>query len=169
MKSKVAGLFAVVLIALAVVGFSYAWWNETLTISGTITTGELDVAFTGTPSASCSSLMTCNVALNDGGEPDLPGHTDMSNMSVTVNNAYPCGWCNVTFTISNVGTIPAKVTSIIIDKPAQLSVTLEGIVVNDSIAVGGSKSCVLKIHVEDTASELSTYTFTVTIDFGQGT
>jgi predicted ribosomally synthesized peptide with SipW-like signal peptide len=167
MKSKVAGLFAVVLIALAVLGFSYAWWTETLTISGTITTGELDVAFTGTPSKSCSDYMTCDVNLVDGGEPDLPGHTDMSKMTVTVENAYPCGWCNITFTITNVGSIPAKFTGMTGDVPSQLSVTLEGINVGDTIAVGRSKTCTLKIHVEEGAGESTSYTFTLTLNFGQ--
>jgi predicted ribosomally synthesized peptide with SipW-like signal peptide len=167
MKCRVAGLFAVVLISLAVLGFSYALWTETLTISGTITTGELDVAFTGTPSKNCSDYMTCTVTLKDGGEPDLPGHTDMSEMIVTVDNAYPCGWCNITFTITNVGTIPAKVTGITINNPAQLSVTLEGINVGDTIAVSGSKVCTLKIHVEESAAESTSYTFTLTLSFGQ--
>jgi predicted ribosomally synthesized peptide with SipW-like signal peptide len=167
MKSKMVALFASVLIALAVVGFTYAWWTETLTISGTITTGELNVAFSGTPSTSCSDYMTCTVSLEDGGEPDLSGHTDMSKMIVTVDNAYPCGWCNITFTISNVGTIPAKYTGMTGDVPAQLSVTLEGINVGDTIAVGGSKTCTLKIHVEESAVESATYTFTLTLNFGQ--
>jgi len=167
MKSKMAALFACILIALAVAGFTYAWWTETLTISGTITTGELDVAFSDTYLTSCSDYMECTVSLEDGWEPDLSGHTDMSKMIVTVDNAYPCGWCNITFTISNVGSIPAKFTGMTGDVPAQLSVTLEGINVGDTIAVSGSKVCTLKIHVEESAAESTSYTFTLTLSFGQ--
>ena len=38
-------IFPVLLIALSVVGFSYAYWTDTLTIDGEISTGELDVQF----------------------------------------------------------------------------------------------------------------------------
>jgi hypothetical protein len=53
------------------------------------------------------------------------------------------------------------------DVPGALSVTLEGINVGDTIAVGGSKACTLKIHVEESAVESATYTFTLTLNFGQ--
>ena len=166
MKSKVAGLFAVVLIALAVVGFSYAWWTETLTIEGTITTGELDVEFTGAYTLSCSEYMSCEVNFEDGGETD-PTPTDLSKMTVTVSNGYPCGWCNVTFTIHNCGTIPAKVTVINIPSVTGLEISLEGISVGTKIDPSKTASPTLKIHVTEDAVEESSYTFTVTIEFGQ--
>ena len=166
MKSKMVALFASVLIALAVVGFTYAWWTETLTISGTITTGELDVEFTGAYTSSCSEYMSCTVNFVDGGETD-PTPGDLSKMEVTVSNGYPCGWCNVTFTIHNCGTIPAKVTAINIPTVTGLEISLEGISVGTQINPNQSVSPTLKIHVTGDAVEESSYTFTVTIEFGQ--
>jgi predicted ribosomally synthesized peptide with SipW-like signal peptide len=166
MKSKMAALFASVLIALAVVGFTYAWWTETLTISGTITTGELDVEFTGAYTSSCSEYMSCSVNFEDGGETD-PTPGDLSKMEVTVSNGYPCGWCNVTFTIHNCGTIPAKVTAINIPTVAGLEISVEGISVGTQINPSQNVSPTLKIHVAESASMNSQYTFTVTIVFGQ--
>jgi predicted ribosomally synthesized peptide with SipW-like signal peptide len=104
MKSKMAALFATVLIALAVVGFSYAWWNETLTINGTISTGNLAVEFTD---------VTCNDnegTLNVG--TCSASATEQQKVTVTMDNAYPCYECDVDFMIHNIGTIPAKIMSI---------------------------------------------------------
>ncbi len=166
MKSKASALFAVVLIALAVLGFSYAWWTETLTISGTITTGELDVEFTGAYTSTCSDYMTCTVNFEGGGEAD-PTPGDLSKMTVTVNNGYPSGWCNITFTIRNCGTIPAKVKAINISPVSGLEISMEGLSVGTQINPNGTVSPALKIHVAEGAAENSQYTFTVTIEFDQ--
>ncbi len=48
MKKKalpVGTMFLVLVIALAFLGVGYAFWSETLTISGTVETGEVDVEF----------------------------------------------------------------------------------------------------------------------------
>ena len=41
----VGTLFIILVIALALMGVGYALWSETLTISGTVNTGEVDVEF----------------------------------------------------------------------------------------------------------------------------
>ena len=41
----VGTLFIVLVIMLALLGVGYALWSETLTISGTVSTGEVDVEF----------------------------------------------------------------------------------------------------------------------------
>lgn len=168
MKSKASALFAVVLIALAVLGFSYAWWTETLTISGTITTGELDVEF---KNVGCTSdpYITCQAT-----PMDTDGDGDYDEIKVTVSNGYPCGKCVVSFDIYNGGSIPAKVKSITINEPdvdsdgiKEVTATLVGIVVGDEIGVGASKSCTLTLHVTEDAEETSSYTVSVTIEFKQ--
>jgi len=180
MKSRVAGLFAVVLIALAVLGFSYAWWTETLTIDGTITTGELDVEFLDVASNDADTandpimvdgqrqwttvhVATCTAVGEDG--PDEDG--DLSKITVTITNAYPCYYPQVTFKIKNGGTIPAKVASITSTAPPAVSVVLSGISVGQEIAAGASVDCTLDIHITEGADEGSSYTFSVTIEFGQ--
>lgn len=166
MKSKVAVLFVAVLIALAVLGFSYAWWTETLTIEGTITTGELDVGFANN-STSCSGYMTCKGILID---TDSDG--DYDKMKVTVNNAYPCGWCNVTFDIANTGTIPAKIGTVALDyNTTALDVSLTDAtgasIIGKTIPKDGSLGCKLAIHVKEGADELKSYTVTVTVSVKQ--
>jgi len=158
MKSKGLALFAVVLIALAVLGFTYAYWTETLYIEGSIETGKLDVAFTGTPTASCSDYMECTVDLENG--------DDTSKMTVMVSNAYPSGWCNVTFEIHNCGTIPAKVKAINIPEVSGLTISIEDLSVGQEIGVSKTASATLKIHVGDVV-ENSQYTFAVSIEFTQ--
>ena len=166
MKLKIATLFAVLLIALALAGFSYAWWTETLTINGTVNTGELDAEFTNPLTKSCSEYMTCDVVFIDGGESD-PTPIDNSTIIVTVYNGYPSGWCNITFNIHNCGTLPAKVGSIDIVKDPALDVSLEGLSVGTTINPSNTVSPILKIHVNENALEISTYTFNVTIAFVQ--
>ncbi|MEM2280760.1 MAG: SipW-dependent-type signal peptide-containing protein [Candidatus Bathyarchaeia archaeon] len=166
MKSRVACLFAVLIVALAVLGFSYAWWTETLTISGTITTGELDVGFANN-STSCSDYITCKAILIDS-----DSDNDYDKMEVTVGNAYPCGWCNVTFAIANTGTIPAKIGNVELNyNTTALDVSLTDAtgasIIGKTIGVGSSLGCKLAIHVKEDADELKSYTVTVTINVKQ--
>ena len=42
---RVGAVFALLMVFLAVAGFAYAHWSETLTINGTVETGVLDVAW----------------------------------------------------------------------------------------------------------------------------
>jgi predicted ribosomally synthesized peptide with SipW-like signal peptide len=148
------GMFAALMVALAMTGVAFAWWTETLKIEGSVATGKLGVDFNN-PETSCDPEMTCTAV------------KDANTITVTVGNAYPCGLCVVTFDIHNTGTIPAKVTGITLTKPSELDVTLENIAIGNIIGIGGSKVCKLTVHVAEAAKELSTYTFTVTIDFGQ--
>jgi len=161
MKTKIASIFAILLIALAVAGFSYAWWTETLTIDGSVSTGKLDVAFENI-GITLSEYMT---GAAEGIDTDSDG--DYDKINVTIGNGYPCGWANVTFNITNTGTIPAKCTNITITAASELTATLNGIAKGDTIAAGDTKSCELTIHVKETADENASYTITVTIDFGQ--
>ncbi|MEM1540754.1 MAG: hypothetical protein QXJ07_05170 [Candidatus Bathyarchaeia archaeon] len=157
MKSKVAALFVAMFVALAVLGLGYAWWTEALTINGTVKTGKLEVQFDNDSLAKfCSPEMNCEAAVKS-----------PTSIEINVTNAYPCGWCNITFTINNTGTIPAKVKAITIPTVTGLSISIEGLDVGQQIPVGGSVSPTLKIHVTDNATETTTYTFTVTIEFKQ--
>lgn len=128
-------VFAILMIALAVLGFAYAQWNEILTINGTITTGELDVEFTvcktndppdgvSKDPSECGSWdgetwiggrydldvasIDCELVVEDTG---LEAG-DKQKIDITVENAYSSYHGNVMFTIENIGTIPAKIKSI---------------------------------------------------------
>ncbi len=61
-KLPVGTMFLVLVIALAFLGVGYALWSETLTISGTVTTGEVDVEFSQHPVEECvdvNGVLTC--------------------------------------------------------------------------------------------------------------
>ena len=102
MKTKMIALFAALMIALMVAGFAYAHWSETLIISGTVNTGELDLEL----SCDCwdnddtlkdVSEITC----------DVDNVTEPNSITITVTNAYPCYEVSGTIDITNVGTVPA--------------------------------------------------------------
>jgi len=98
MKSKMVGLFALVMIALTVAGFAYAHWTEKLVINGTVNTGKLDLAW------SCECWDNDD-ELKDVGE--ISCNIEDDTLTITVNNAYPCYEVGGTINITNVGTVPA--------------------------------------------------------------
>lgn len=104
MKSSKACLVSLLLIvALGVVGISYAWWTETLTINGTVYTGEAKVIWNYDPWEHPSvSVVPSGVASASWAQID--DHT----FSVTFSNLYP----DVQFKMQgygrNMGTIPVK-------------------------------------------------------------
>jgi hypothetical protein len=99
-------LFASLMVALLVVGFTYAMWFETLTIKGTLTTGSFDV-----------DLSLCHVfEIEDEEKPWVANATanlsaDNKTLTITVEDAYPCYTFVVVFDIDNRGTVPAKLTN----------------------------------------------------------
>lgn len=115
------GLLAILLIVLlAGVGVAYGLWSETLTINGTVNTGEVDVGFSGPyvtewvdvngyPKweprekdryAECTAVAT-NLDPNSNGN---------EGITITVDDAYPSYHCAVKFDISNLGTVPVHIT-----------------------------------------------------------
>lgn len=181
---KAIGMFAALMVALAMTGVASDWWTETLKIEGTVSTGELDVEFieiasndsgknhdpikvNGTRVISDYHVATCEAVGEDGNESD-PTPGDNSKIRVTITNAYPCYYPQVTFKIKNGGTIPAKVQNIsYAGTSPEISVVLGGINVGSTIAAGASVPCTLDIHVTENVTECSTYTITVTISFVQ--
>jgi len=140
---KIGLISLAVVLALGAMGAALAQWNETLTVNGTVDTGELDVEFsaqksnddgdqndpcecgawtehtnahdssgwtwTGTRYLYNAGSTTC--ALTKEGSTD-PHDDGMNTMTITVDNAYPCYYGNVAFTIDNIGTIPVHIESI---------------------------------------------------------
>jgi len=98
MKTKMIGVFAVLIVALMVVGFAYAHWEKIITINGTVNTGRLHL----TPSFSATTDDVkgfCKVTWS------IDEQTN--TLSVTIDNAYPCITVSGTFDLHNDGTIPA--------------------------------------------------------------
>jgi len=129
-KTSLPAILAVTLIVLSIAGFSYAHWCESLTLNGTITTGELDWEFIV---ASCLDVGV-DYHCNDGfvGIPpywkdpdgknigwqeltlvDSDNDGDNDTLLINLNNVYPSYFTSITFYVHNCGTIPLKIDKVI--------------------------------------------------------
>lgn len=112
------GLLAILLIVLlAGIGVAYGLWSETLTISGTVNTGEVDVEFANVekkegvavngilkipePSEKEDAANCSYQILNSG--------TDREKLQVTTVGAYPSWHCFVEFDIKSTGNVPVHI------------------------------------------------------------
>ncbi|MCD6411760.1 MAG: hypothetical protein J7L20_04970 [Thermoplasmata archaeon] len=101
MRGKVGTIFVLCMLAFAGIGIGYAHWSETLTLKGTLETGELDLDW----SCTCSdnddhsnkniANVTCEFS------------SDKNTLWINVTNAYPGYKVSVSIDIENVGTVPA--------------------------------------------------------------
>jgi predicted ribosomally synthesized peptide with SipW-like signal peptide len=140
---KIGLICLAVVLALGAMGGALAYWNETLTVTGSVATGQLDVQFSDQKSNDDGTLAdpsqmgawtipdpkvpanwnwvgtryeynvgktTCELIVDS--KAGSPEEGDKQTLKITVDNAYPCYYGNVAFTIDNIGTIPAHVKSI---------------------------------------------------------
>lgn len=174
---KRIGLIALALVlSLGLLGVGLAQWTETLDISGSVATGELDAEFT---SCSCSDSdedmpnggeVSCVLSDGDDTEPASQIDDDTDVATITIDNAYPGYWAECTLTIHNNGSIPAKINLVTIDNSNdEITVTLPTDPASTTIDPSKTVNLVIKVLVNGNAEELATYTFDVTVDVVQGT
>ncbi|HHZ16648.1 MAG TPA: hypothetical protein GX395_03355 [Clostridia bacterium] len=92
-------LIAVLVCAVMMMGVGYAWWNDVLTVNGTVQTGTFDVDFVNTSIEKIGSENYLEISVNS--EQD-----DVINF--TVGNLYPGAEFKVTSGFKNNGSIPVK-------------------------------------------------------------
>lgn len=182
-KTSLPAVLAIVLIALSIAGFSYAHWCETLTINGTITSGEVKAAivtwFGNDPGETIDYGYTKHVATTT----CRIDEEDPHYAYVTIENAYPSYEVRFTCDIENTGTIPwfmqtPKVNDITLidftwvdvdldkdDLPDANFMYING--ENKQVDPGGLVEWSLRIHIKQTATPDTTYTFTITVDVCQ--
>jgi len=177
-KTLIPAIVAVVLVALALSGFSYAHWSEWMYINGEVETGELG-----------AKIVTW--FCNDGGID--PGYTkdvaqcycsidgvDPHYAYVTIGNAYPSYEVRFTGDIENTGTIPwfmrtPKVNGVELVDGVYVDFDLDGdgkpdvnIMYIDGedkqVHPGGFVEWSLRIHVKQTAHQDFTYRFTISVE-----
>jgi hypothetical protein len=185
-NKKISAIFAILIIALTLVGISYACWFKTLTINGYVKTGDLDVQIT--------SVGTDDGPLHypDPDDPGIPygndpGYTkdvgccyasidrvvDPTNETLKINitNAYPCYHCSVHFTVSNLGTVPVKYNGTqIIGAPPCITIdpgNTEGEQIDPYPQVPWHKDYTIYIHIEQTAVQNTNYVFYIHFLFVQ--
>jgi len=170
MNGKMAAIFGVLIIGLAVMAASYAQWTETLNVSGSVATGSLDAGFSA---CSCSDsdgdgvyagegIVSCELKDNDG-----DGDNELAEISIT--NAYPGYKATCTLTIMNTGSIPLHVKSVNINNPNpdELSVSITDDPTCTILDAGETVTFGVEALVTENAAEESDYSFTVTVDIEQ--
>jgi predicted ribosomally synthesized peptide with SipW-like signal peptide len=141
---KTAVLFIVSIFVLSGIGISYAAWTDTITIEGTVTTGDLCWEFISCglrdeippvnpggdyPVPSYLVDYTCNPGFAGGtywrldknvgwGEQlikDLDGDGCNETLEITLHNVYPCYFNELAFYVRNCGTLPLKIDHVVIN------------------------------------------------------
>jgi len=140
MKTKMTAIFAILMVALMLVGVSYAMWEKTITITGTVNTGIVDVKF-------------CNVAVSSVEGKVVSSWTsvltDPEHITVTIDNAYPCIWYTIDADINNVGSIPVRIQSITVTGlPDYAEYTLSGAIVGTEIEQFGTPGDTVHFDIE---------------------
>ncbi len=117
MKPKKTALICIVaVLALALMGFGFAKWSDTVAINAEVATGNVDVEIEA-------------LGVNDEGpDPNIPPgnnsedkdvasiecvNVDENTIKVTISNAYPWYQPGFMFRINGVGTVPVKVEDVI--------------------------------------------------------
>jgi hypothetical protein len=123
-NKKIIAIPLIIVIALATVGFAYALLSQTLTINGTLTTGELDWEFVRGYSGGNDNGLDYNASWyptpgierldKDIGnttvtEKDSDGDGDLDALEVNMTNVYPWYAVHVAFRVHCSGTIPIKI------------------------------------------------------------
>jgi len=149
-KTSMPAIVAVALMALTIVGFSYAHWSDTLSLNGTVTTGKLCAEFEKGMESQKDPFgpfndWTCGegfvdihqITKNIGYTSityDTQNHDNCPNIfKVDMVNVYPCYYEHIGFWVKNCGTIPwvlTKVTfnpgSVVITTPEYVTLDLNG-------------------------------------------
>jgi len=135
---KIGLICLAVVLAVGVIGFGYANWSQTLTITEEVNTGDFCVGIrdVGTddegPSLADGGALHPSDPPNDGTED--PGYTKnvgsansvngvykcthedvdfYEDVTETINNGYPCYRCTITLEFANCGSVPAKGQSVV--------------------------------------------------------
>lgn len=111
---KARFLIFVLAAAIMLLGASYAYWQETLTISNTVTTGELDFTFTSADIVDVDDYMD----VVDESYCEVSSSND-NNIDIGLYDMYPGAEATVTFTLENSGTMKAKVKDFVVSNFAE--------------------------------------------------
>jgi hypothetical protein len=177
MKSKMVGLFAVVILALAVAGMAYASWVEWFTIGGNVWTGNFDVDVSATldgyytPHSNSPYPIVSSSNQNGGG-----------GVYIAFDKAFPGCYVTANVQFKNNGNLPANVSGTvslivsengpIIDPTGKIEVTFGGANppdIGDVIPAGGTQSFTVTVRVLDNALESATYTIALGFGFSVST
>lgn len=122
MNKKTMVLPALLILSLFMAGLAYGLWSDTLLLSGTVATGEVEWEYSST---SCLDTTGFDFHCRDGfvGTPDFwmgvkdvgsttVAITDSHTVTVILTNVYPCYFTSVSVYAVNTGTIPLIIDSV---------------------------------------------------------
>lgn len=159
MKAKIGALFLVLMVGMAGIGASYALWSKTITLTGTVATGKVDMEW--------STFKDNDNGIDpkyDKDVADCSVETTPDKVTVTITNGYPSYTCTIVGDIHNSGTIPIKLQNFIYNVPPEIKVTPSGGFINPyGIQLEPSQTLIgdFKIHVEQGAAQGTTYKFDI--------
>ena len=169
MKGKMVAIFATLMVTLMVAGLTYAMWTETITISGTVNTGNVDVSWT-----------VGNGYDSETDEKDVSSisgtvSADGNTLTVTIENAYPCIDYYLPIDLHCDGSVPVIISNIAYDLTGMptgttVEITSDPAYPDDPVIAVGTQleKCdtaygLLHVHLTNDALENAQYTFSVTV------
>ena len=132
--TKIGVLFVVFVMAFTAVAASYAHWEETLTISGVMTTDDINPGFycedsnddptDGLPQCdptACGYWDETRIWRGDRRDKDVGSATissspDKNSLSIIINDAYPCYYAHLFWCVNNYGSCPVVIHSVKLTK-----------------------------------------------------
>ncbi|MBI5945931.1 MAG: hypothetical protein HY864_16340 [Chloroflexi bacterium] len=154
----VMSLALILVLVLASAGVAYGMWAETLTINGTVATGNVD--------AELSIFQVWDVETKPIGTCAAVLSPDLNALTVTVGNGYPLYECYVKFDVHNVGSIPIHIHQPVLVNPSStfMTVSYQDCYIQDyQLHTGDLTYCTLKIVILQAAGQSANYTFSGTI------
>jgi len=141
-KTSLPAIVAVALMALTIVGFSYAHWSDTLWLKGTVTTGKLCAEFEEGMEIQKDPFgqfndWTCEEEFIDIHQLTKNiGYTNLTyetkdhdncpnTLKIDMVNVYPCYYEHISFWVKNCGTVPWVLTEVIFN-PGHVVITKKG-------------------------------------------
>ena len=164
-------LFAISLVALAVMGMGYAHWSQTLYINGTVTTGKLCVGIRdmgtndppNTKDPGKDKDVGVTISINVGDPKCYHNNTPYyEEIMYKIENAYPCYNSTGFFWIANCGSIPVNITNVSCTyNTTALEVTVSDITgqLDPCEVIDGT----IDFHVKQEAEQNKTYIINCTV------
>lgn len=154
---KIGLLVLVLVLALGTVGTVSALWSETLYITGTVTTGDIDLDWTvGNPTDDETKDVSHAEAYING-----------DTLVVTIYNAYPCITYTIPIDLHGVGSVPVHTSFEETSNDLPSGATLTFPTIPEQIHQGDTVDGNIVVHLNNNALENHTYSFTATLHYWQ--
>ena len=161
MRNKSLAVITAALVALSLVGGTYSLWHDWLYIDVTANMGTIGLVYTNVQFTKYDDFKEISI---------LDAWADGETLWVTIDIAYPCVTYRIDFDLLGVGSVPVHIYDIDVTDPDMLPYLTWGIdgwpgpvqIHEDDRAHG-----YLEIHFDNSAVQGATYTFAVTIHYGQ--